>query len=92
MDTTLRILEAFEQGPLNPGEVSRRTGLPRYEVLAAIRIMEELGFIERIYSRGTHRVYILTSLGVNLLQALRKGGSILLEVKTSGQGEAVAQS
>ncbi len=89
MATTIKILETLSEKPLNPGEISSKTGLPRYEVLAAIHVLEELGFIKRIYSRGTHRVYVLTSLGAKLLEAY-KNGAPLLEVVNRREAEAEA--
>lgn len=76
------ILEAIKDGALNPGEVVVKTKLPRYEILAAFHILEELGLIETIYSKGSHKVYRLTSKGEEILEGLEKGNTIDFIVKS----------
>ncbi|WP_369611679.1 winged helix-turn-helix domain-containing protein [Sulfurisphaera javensis] len=75
------ILEAIKEGHVNPGEVVIYTGLPRYEVLALFHVLEDLGLIETIYSKGSHKVYRLTPKGEEILEALEKGMQIELNVK-----------
>jgi len=76
------ILEAIKDGALNPGEVVVKTKLPRYEILAAFHILEELGLIETIYSKGSHKVYRLTGKGEEILEGLEKGSTIDFIVKS----------
>ncbi|AWR94650.1 winged helix-turn-helix domain-containing protein [Acidianus brierleyi] len=76
------ILEAIKDGALNPGEVVVKTKLPRYEILAAFHILEELGLIETIYSKGSHKVYRLTNKGEEILDGLEKGNIIDFVVKS----------
>ncbi|MEM0374165.1 MAG: hypothetical protein QXV69_04265 [Sulfolobaceae archaeon] len=78
-----QILSTIKAGALNPGEVASKTGLPRYEVLAAFHIFEALGLIELIYSRGSHKVYKLTKKGEEVLEGLEKGLTIDIVVKES---------
>jgi len=78
------ILEELDKAPRNPGDIAGKTGLPRYEVLASFHVLEALGFVTTIYSRGTHRVYRLTGLGEKLLQALRLG-SFEIDIRTEHQ-------
>jgi DNA-binding MarR family transcriptional regulator len=88
MSLTKSILETISRHPVNPGEIIVETGLPRYEVLAAVHVLEELGFIEKIYSRGTHKVYVLTEEGKRLLEALSTGDYKLSITATGKEGVA----
>jgi len=75
-----RILEVLEQRPLSASDVVSLTGLPRYKVLAYMQILEALGFLEKVYSRGTYRVYTLSDLGRDALEVLRTTNTIKLVV------------
>ncbi|WP_338599662.1 hypothetical protein V6M85_10375 [Sulfolobus tengchongensis] len=77
------ILEAIKDGAVNPGDAVIRTGLPRYEVLALFHILEELGLIEPIYSKGSHKAFRLTKKGEEVLEGLKKGYEISIVVKTN---------
>ena len=68
-----QILEALEEKPRGPGDVVSLTGIPRYRVLAYFHLLEFFGFIDKVYSKGLYKVYVLTSLGRELLEGLRKG-------------------
>ncbi|AFH43200.1 transcriptional regulator [Fervidicoccus fontis] len=57
-----------EKGTANPGEIASITGLPRYYVLAAFQILKELGYVELIYSKGSHKVYKLSEKGSSILE------------------------
>ncbi|MEM2550891.1 MAG: hypothetical protein QW168_01860 [Sulfolobales archaeon] len=73
-----------------PGDIVAATGLPRYEVLAALHVLEELGIIELVISKGNYKVYRLTKLGEKLYKALELSESPLLSVELSAgapQGE-----
>ncbi|EHP68586.1 MAG: hypothetical protein RXS23_07135 [Metallosphaera yellowstonensis] len=76
------VLQAISEGALNPGEVVLRTRLPRYEVLAIFHVLEGLGLIETIYSKGSHKVYTLTQRGEEVLEGLSKGGTLEVKIKT----------
>ena len=67
------ILEALYEKARGASDIVVATKLPRYRVLAYVQLLEAFGFIERIYSKGTYRVYSLTDLGKRLLEVLRKG-------------------
>ncbi len=69
----LSILEALESEPLGPGDLASRLGLPRYRVLGIVHALEELGFVEKIYGRGSYKLYILSGSGRALLSASRRG-------------------
>ncbi|BCS91807.1 hypothetical protein L3N51_00313 [Metallosphaera sp. J1] len=77
------VLEAISDGALNPGEVVIKTGLPRYEVLAIFHVLEGIGLVETIYSKGSHKVYRLTEKGKEVLRGLEKGE--ILDVRTKAQ-------
>lgn len=62
----IKIMSSFRV--LSPGDAVSKTGMPRYLVLAAFKALEELGFIEPIYAKGTHRVYKLTPLAERFLE------------------------
>ncbi|GBF08422.1 hypothetical protein apy_01470 [Aeropyrum pernix] len=71
------VLKAIgENGVLTPGDAVRVVSAPRYRVLAAFQVLEELGLAETIYSRGSHKVFALTSLGRKVLLAVENGLTI----------------
>ncbi len=76
-----RILEILnERGTLAPGDVVSLTGEPRYKVLAAFHCLEELGLIEKVYARGTYKIYQITLLGRELLKnSMGRGLAFSLE-------------
>lgn len=77
------VLESIRDGAVNPGEVVIRTKIPRYEVLALFHVLEGLGLITPIYSKGAHKVYKLTKKGEEILEAMQKGHEI--EIVAKGQ-------
>lgn len=66
-----------------PGDIVAATGLPRYEVLAALHVFEELGIIELVISKGNYKVYRLSKLGEKLYKALEFSESPALDVEVS---------
>ncbi len=69
-EVTRTILEALEKkGAANPGDIVAETGLPRYLVLAAFHVLHELGMIELIYSKGSHKVYRISEKGREYLHS-----------------------
>ena len=94
--------EIVSGGLVGPGDVVVRTGLPRYEVLGVFHVLEALGVVERVYSRGNYRLYSPRPVAVRLLEVLEEGVSDPLEelarrvvgVSASGsgaRGESVAE-
>ncbi|QGA55532.1 hypothetical protein GFS03_10995 [Sulfolobus sp. E5-1-F] len=75
------VLNAIKEGAVNPGDAVIKTGLPRYEVLALFHILEELGLIEPIYSKGSHKAFRLTKKGEEILEGLKKGYELHVFVK-----------
>lgn len=82
------VLQSIRDGHVNPGDVVAKSGLPRYEILSMFHILEGLGLIETIYSRGSHKVYRLTKKGTEILNGLENGYGIEMtlskEYKTGG--------
>ena len=78
----LEILEALRDRIASPSDVIAVTGLPRYEVLASFHVLEALGIIEIVYSRGNYKLYRLTSVGEKLLKALKERGNVVINVVT----------
>ncbi|MEM0319484.1 MAG: hypothetical protein QXR92_05655 [Fervidicoccaceae archaeon] len=69
-----RILKALhEKGAANAGDIVNATGLPRYYVLAAFQILHELGYINLIYSKGSHKVYEISERGREFLEEKIEG-------------------
>jgi len=69
MTLARRILELLlEKKALAPGDAVALTGEPRYRVLASFQCLEELGLIEKVYSRGTYKIYQLSMTGEKLLK------------------------
>ena len=74
------ILREITSSPLvSPGDVVVRTRLPRYEVLAAFHVLEALGVIEEVYSKGNHKLYSPRPIAKQLLEVLEEGVSDPLE-------------
>lgn len=71
-----RILEAMVDGPVSPGDVVARTRLPRYVVLASFHVLEALGYVKLLYSRGTYKVYVLSDKGRGLMEELGLSESV----------------
>jgi predicted ArsR family transcriptional regulator len=94
-----RIMEVLsEEGPLTPGDVVVRLGAPRYRVLAAFHCLEELGLAAPIYSRGSTRIYTLTTTGRAALKIASEEGGLasvvqrILEVPPEPAGVAAPKS
>jgi DNA-binding transcriptional ArsR family regulator len=76
----LEVLEALDKaGVASPGDVVIATGKPRYLVLSALKLLEELGLVEPIYSRGTHRIYRVSRLGYLVMEVGLDGLRKILE-------------
>lgn len=69
-----------------PDDVVAATGLPRYKVLAYMQLLEALGFLDKVYSRGTYRVYTLSGLGRELLGVLRSNSVVHLVIVKENNG------
>ncbi len=64
----LELLKALRGvGMASPGDMVAVTGMPRYLVLSAFKFMEELGLVDAVYSKGSHRIYRVSRLGEHLL-------------------------
>ena len=68
----IKLLDVIASGPVSPSDVVTKTGLPRYIVLASFHILEALGIVRLIYSRGTYKVYVLSEIGMQVLSNLKK--------------------
>ncbi len=87
MSVILEILRAIgSRGPLSPGDVVAITGLPRYKVLAVFTCLEELGLVEKIYSKGNHKVYQLSYIGRLILEK----GLTLEDLKEALRGAIIS--
>ncbi len=80
-----RIIEAMVGRVFTPGDIVNITGLPRYEVLATMHVLETLGVIEVINAKGNYRVYKLTELGFKLLKALQRAEKVIIDVIEEGE-------
>jgi len=81
MSRIKKLLDSMYAKLFTPGDVVAATGLPRYEVLAALHVFEELGIIELVISKGNYKVYRLTKLGEKLYKALEVSESPALSVE-----------
>lgn len=75
-----KILEVMVGRIVTPGDVVTLSGLPRYEVLATIHVLEALNIVEVINEKGNYKVYKVTDLGLKLLKALDEVDKALIEV------------
>ncbi len=80
---------------LAPGDAVSITGEPRYRVLAAFQCLEELGLIEKVYSRGTYKIYRLSLSGRSLLEKAETSGlaeALERVILGIGDGDSLAQA
>lgn len=87
-----RIIEAMVGRVFTPGDIVNITGLPRYEVLATMHVLETLGIIELINAKGNYRVYRLTELGLKLLKALQRAEKVIINVVEEGESTEVVST
>ncbi len=87
-----RIIEAMVGRVFTPGDIVNITGLPRYEVLATMHVLETLGIIELINAKGNYRVYRLTELGLKLLKALQRAEKVIINVVEGGESTEVVST
>ncbi|MCS7098726.1 MAG: hypothetical protein RMH84_06550 [Sulfolobales archaeon] len=80
MNRVKKLLDAMYAKLFTPGDIVVATGLPRYEVLAALHVFEELGIVEPLVSKGNYRVYRLTKLGEKLYRALEVSDGIAIDI------------
>lgn len=83
----IRILLALKDRIASPSDIISATGLPRYEVLAAFHILDALGLVEPVYTRGNYKLYRLTNEGSKVIEALSSGKKIIVEIKVIGEPE-----
>lgn len=83
-----KILEVMVGRIVTPGDVVTLSGLPRYEVLATIHVLEALNMVEVINEKGNYKVYKVTDLGLKLLKALDEVDKALIEVTIPQTQEA----
>jgi len=90
MGVLVEILKTIaERGPISPGDVVSLLGAPRYRVLAAFHCLEELGLVDKVYSKGNHKVYVVSYTGRVILDRLHEGGSlgdVIADVMISSTG------
>lgn len=88
----LRVLR--DSGPLGPGDVAARLGIPRYKVLASFHVLNELGIVEEVYSRGSYKIYTLSIIGRRLLELAEAGvhPSAVVEKGVEALGESLNNS
>ncbi|MEB2836218.1 MAG: hypothetical protein GSR80_000240 [Desulfurococcales archaeon] len=76
----LELLKALRSvGMASPGDMVAVTGMPRYLVLSAFKFMEELGLVDVVYSKGSHRIYRISVLGERLLNIGFSDLSLIIE-------------
>ena len=70
----IAVLRALrDAGPLGPGDVAAKLGIPRYKVLASFHVLNEFGLVEEVYSRGSYKIYALSLTGRKLLELAEAG-------------------
>ncbi len=79
-DKLLKLLNALRDRIASPSDIVTSTDLPRYEVLAAFHVLEALGLVKLVYSRGNYKLYQLTNEGIEVLKALENGKKFKLKV------------
>lgn len=75
-----------------PGDIVIATGLPRYEVLAALHVFEELKIVELVISKGNYKVYRLTKLGEKLYKALELSENLAIDIEVAEAAPQVESS
>ena len=79
----MEVLRALRDSPMGPGDLASRLSIPRYKALALAHLLEELGLVEKIYERGTYKIYTLSTIGGEVLR-LGEEGIELREVMEAG--------
>jgi DNA-binding transcriptional ArsR family regulator len=93
MNRIKKLLDSMYGRLFTPGDIVASAGLPRYEVLAALHILEELGVIELVIAKGNYRVYKLSKLGEKLYKALEAGQGLALSVEVAeSEGDKVSET
>ena len=69
----MEALRALKEAPMGPGDLALRIGIPRYKALALAHLLEELGLIEKIYERGTYKIYAISAVGGEVLRFGEEG-------------------
>ncbi len=87
-----KILESMAGRVVTPGDIVALTGLPRYEVLATIHVLEALNFVELINEKGNFRVYKLTNAGLKLLKVLEEMSEVSVEVSVKHSEEVLTHT
>ncbi len=86
------ILLSMRDRFVTPGDVVAETGLPRYEVLATFHVLEALGLIDLVNSKGNYKVYRLSELGEKLLLALETSEKVALSVAPKNEVDVEVSS
>ncbi len=92
----IEALRALREAPLGPGDLASRLGIPRYKALALAHLLEELGLVEKLYERGTYKIYTISHIGgevlrlgdagISLLEVIEAGVRAVAEAETRGEG------
>ncbi len=79
MSRIKRLLDSMNAGLFTAEDVAADAGMTECEVLAALRVLEELGIVEPAGSDGCRRAYRMTRLGEKLRRALALAEGLALE-------------
>ncbi len=83
----MKILLALKDRIASPSDIISATGLPRYEVLASFHILDALGLVEPVYTRGNYKLYRLSNEGSKVIEALSSSKKIVIEIKVMEEPE-----
>ena len=82
MSLVAKVLQLFkESGPMSPGDVAQRLGIPKYKALVMVSCLSEMGLLEAIYVKGSYKIYRVSDVGESLIPLLESGSEVKAIIK-----------
>ena len=82
MSLVAKVLQLFkDSGPMSPGDVAQRLGIPKYKALVMVSCLSEMGLLEAIYVKGSYKIYKVSDVGESLIPLLESGDELRALIK-----------
>ena len=82
MSLVAKVLQLFkDSGPMSPGDVAQRLGIPKYKALVMVSCLSEMGLLEAIYVKGSYKIYKVSDVGESLIPLLESGSELRALIK-----------
>ncbi len=88
------ILRELKDNIRTPSDIVVATGLPRYEILGSMHVLEALEIVKIVHSKGNYKLYTLSKLGESILEALENNQdlSTILNSNSNSTGQQEAEA